>query len=208
MNQDRRDRLRDAAVAVLAEAGGRGLTHRAVDTAADVPLGTAKNYFPSRDALLRAVAERCLEQYRALADALAGAGPGPGDREALAALLAGLLRDVAGPGRARVLAYLELQAEAARRPWLAALLDPIGAADFAAHEHLLRAAGLPAGPAQARALTLAMHGALWHLLAGAPATLAAAGLDDLEGFARGVLSAVCPEPDGPEANVENVEEER
>ncbi|MGW0392730.1 TetR/AcrR family transcriptional regulator [Streptomyces sp. NPDC003042] len=193
MNRDRKDRLRDAAVAVLAEAGGRGLTHRAVDAEAAVPLGTAKNYFPSRDALLRAVAERCLEQYRALAADLAQAGPGPSDRAGLAALLAGLLRDVAGPGRPRVLAYLELQTEAARRPWLAALLDPIGASDFAAHRYLLAAAGLPAGPERARAVTLALHGAIPHLLAGAPGTLAAAGLDDLDGFARGVLAAVCPE---------------
>ncbi|MEV7521150.1 TetR/AcrR family transcriptional regulator [Streptomyces sp. NPDC091371] len=186
MNQDRRDRLRDAAVAVLAEAGGRGLTHRAVDAAADVPTGTAKNYYPTRDALLRAVAERCLEQYLALA-----AGPPPGDAEQLAALISGLLRNVAGPGRPRVLAYLELQTEATRRPWLAALLDPIGAADFAAHAHLLRAAGLPAGPETARALTLALHGAIPHLLAGAPDTLAASGLDDLDRFTRELLAAVC-----------------
>ncbi|MER5728771.1 TetR/AcrR family transcriptional regulator [Streptomyces sp. NPDC002138] len=192
MNQDRRDLLRDAAIDVLAEAGGRGLTHRGVDGVAGVPLGTAKNYFPTRDALLRAVAERCLERYRELADALAGAGPGPGDRAGVAALLAGLLRDVAGPGRPRVLAYLELQTEAARRPWLAGLLDPIAAADFAAHAHLLRAAGQAATPERARALTLALHGAVPHLLAGAPRTLAAAGLDDLDRFARGVLDAVCP----------------
>ncbi|MER5411597.1 TetR/AcrR family transcriptional regulator [Streptomyces virginiae] len=207
MNQDRRDRLRDAAIAVLAREGGRGLTHRAVDEAAAVPTGTAKNYFPTRDALLRAAAERCAERYHALAEALAepgpqdgagagaGAGPGagPADAAQLAALLAGLLRDTAGPGRTRVLAYLELQAEAARRPWLAALLDPVAAADFAAHAHLLRAAGLPAGPERARALTLALHGAIPHLLTGAPATLAAAGLDDLDRFTRELLATVCGE---------------
>ncbi|RST06576.1 TetR/AcrR family transcriptional regulator [Streptomyces sp. WAC07149] len=193
MNQDRRDRLRDAAIAVLAEAGGRGLTHRAVDAAAEVPLGTAKNYFPTRDALLRAVAERCLEQYRAVAAALAGAGPGPSDRAGLAALLAGLLRNVAGPGRPRMLAYLELQTEATRRPWLAALLDPIASGDFAAYRALLSGAGLPAGPERARALTLGLHGAIPHLLGGSPGTLAAAGLDDLDGFTRGLLAAVCPE---------------
>ncbi|MFE4258508.1 TetR/AcrR family transcriptional regulator [Streptomyces sp. NPDC056883] len=194
MNQDRRDRLRDAAIAVLSEAGGRGLTHRAVDAAAGVPLGTAKNYFPTREELLRAVAERCLEQYRELAAGLAGAGPGPGDRAGLAALLAGLLRDTAGAGRPRVVAYMELQAEATRRPWLAALLDPIAAADFAAFGQLLATAGLPAGPEETRALTLALHGAVLHLLTGAPATLAAAGLDDLDAFARGVLDRGCPGP--------------
>ncbi|MEV7727955.1 TetR/AcrR family transcriptional regulator [Streptomyces sp. NPDC087917] len=193
MNQDRRDRLGDAAVSVLAAAGARGLTHRAVDTAADVPPGTAKNYFPTRDALLRAVAERCLEQYRQRTASLAGAGPGPRDRDALATFLAALLRDVAGPGRARMLAYLELQTEAARRPWLAALLDPIGAGDFAAHGHLLAGTGLPADPDRVRALTLALHGALLHLLAGAPTTLAAAGLDDPDAFARNLLTSLCPE---------------
>ncbi|MFD7028686.1 TetR/AcrR family transcriptional regulator [Streptomyces sp. NPDC059917] len=190
MNQERRELLRDAAVDVLAEAGGRGLTHRAVDAVAGVPLGTAKNYFPTRDALLRAVAERCLERYRERADALAGAGPT--DRAGVAALLAGLLREVAGPGRPRVLAHLELLAEGARRPWLAALLDPIAAADFAAHAHLLRGLGAYGTAERARALTLVLHGALPYLLAGAPGTLAVAGLDDLDGFARGVLDAVCP----------------
>ncbi|MDD9376170.1 TetR/AcrR family transcriptional regulator [Streptomyces sp. ZAF1911] len=199
MNQDRRDRLRDAAIAVLSEAGGRGLTHRAVDAAAGVPLGTAKNYFPTREELLRAVAERCLEQYRELSARLAGTGPGPGDRAGLAALLAGLLRDTAGAGRPRVVAYMELQAEATRRPWLAALLDPIAAADFATFGQLLAAAGLPAGPEQTRALTLALHGAVLHLLTGAPATLAAAGLDDLDAFTRGVLDRGGPGPkeEGP-----------
>ncbi|MFG2229558.1 TetR/AcrR family transcriptional regulator [Streptomyces sp. NPDC048723] len=223
MNQDRRDRLRDAAIAVLAQEGGRGLTHRAVDAAAAVPTGTAKNYFPTRDALLRGAAERCAEQYRALAQTLAGdgqergpeaesgpgpetgpgsgpglgpgLGPAPADAAQLAALLAGLLRDTAGPGRTRVLAYLELQAAAARRPWLAALLDPVAAADFTAHAHLLRAAGLAAGPERARALTLALHGAVPHLLTGAPATLAATGLDDLDRFTRELLASVCEEED-------------
>ncbi|WP_405442447.1 TetR/AcrR family transcriptional regulator [Streptomyces avidinii] len=193
MNQDRRDRLRDAAIAVLAEAGGRGLTHRAVDAAAAVPTGTAKNYFPTRDALLRGAAERCAERYRAPAAALAGAAPGPADAAQLAALLAGLLRDAAGPGRPRVLACLELRAEAARRPWLAALLDPVAASDFTAYAQLLGAAGLPAGPERARTLTLALHGALPHLLTSAPATLAAAGLDDLDRFARDLLASVCAE---------------
>ncbi|MFF0742213.1 TetR/AcrR family transcriptional regulator [Streptomyces sp. NPDC004111] len=192
MNQERRDRLRDAAMAVLAEAGGRGLTHRAVDSGADVPPGTAKNYFPTRDALLRAVAERCLEQYRELAARSAG-GPPPADREALTAMLGALLADVAGPGRSRLLAYLELQAEAARRPWLSAVLDPIAAADFAGLEAAQLAAGLPVTRERAATVTLALHAAIPHLLADGPATLAAAGLDDPVRFARNLLAAVYPE---------------
>jgi DNA-binding transcriptional regulator YbjK len=44
----RRELLCDTAIAVLATEGGRGLTHRAVDRQAGVPLGTTKNYFPTR----------------------------------------------------------------------------------------------------------------------------------------------------------------
>ncbi|MEV4878908.1 TetR/AcrR family transcriptional regulator [Streptomyces cyaneofuscatus] len=191
MNPDRRDRLRDAAVAVLAEEGGRGLTHRAVDRAAEVPDGTTKNYFPTRDAVLRAVAERCLEQYLALTAQLAAA-PGPADREGLTALFRTLLENVAGPGRPRLLAYLELQAEAARRPWLSALLDPMASGDFAGFEAAQRSAGLPVTPQRAATVTLALHAAIPHLLGGGPGTLAAAGLDDLDRFVRGLLDAVYP----------------
>lgn len=191
MNPDRRDRLRDAAIAVLAEEGGRGLTHRAVDRAAEVPDGTTKNYFPTRDAVLRAVAERCLEQYLALTAQLA-AGPGPADREGLTALFRTLLENVAGPGRPRLLACLELQAEAARRPWLSALLDPMASGDFAGFEAAQRSAGLPVTPQRAATVTLALHAAIPHLLADGPDTLAAAGLDDLDRFVRGLLDAVYP----------------
>ncbi|MFI6585203.1 TetR/AcrR family transcriptional regulator [Embleya sp. NPDC050493] len=184
MNQDRRDRLRDAAIEVLAEHGGRGLTHRAVDAGAEVPLGTTKNYFPTRDALLRAGAERCLELYRELPV------PVPGDRESLVVMLRMLLENVAGPGRSRMLAYLELQSEATRKPWLATLLDDIAAADFADFDRAQRAAGLAVTRRRAAAVTLALHAAIPHLLTSGPKTLAASGLDDLDRFVRDLLDTV------------------
>ncbi|WP_326687848.1 MULTISPECIES: TetR family transcriptional regulator [unclassified Streptomyces] len=192
MNPDRRDRLRDAAVEVLAEAGGRGLTHRAVDAAAGVPPGTAKNYFPTRDALLHGVAQRCVEEYRATGERLAAAGPPPSERAGLEALLAALLANVAGPGRSRLLAYLELQAEAARRPWLSEVLDPIGASDFPVFEAAQRAAGLAVTPERAAVVTLALHAAIPHLLAKGPDTLRAAGLEDPARFVRTLLDVVYP----------------
>ncbi|WP_331768267.1 TetR/AcrR family transcriptional regulator [Embleya sp. NBC_00896] len=186
MNKERRDRLRDAAIEVLAESGGRGLTHRAVDAVAEVPPGTAKNYFPTRDTLLRAVAERCVEQYREVPR------EAPTDRESLEAMLRALLANVAGPGRPRLLAYLELQTEAARKPWLAEILDAIAAADFAGFEHAQRAAGLPVTAPRAATVTLALHAAIPHLLAGGPDTLAATELDDLDRFVRNLLDTVYP----------------
>ncbi|CAM5696803.1 Mycothiol-dependent maleylpyruvate isomerase metal-binding domain-containing protein OS=Streptomyces violarus OX=67380 GN=FHS41_000525 PE=4 SV=1 [Streptomyces violarus] len=52
MAPDRRTVLADAAIGVLAEAGIRGLTHRAVDRAADLPAGTTSAYYRTRQALL------------------------------------------------------------------------------------------------------------------------------------------------------------
>lgn len=201
MSSERRDRLRDAAIEVLAAGGGRGLTHRAVDGAAGVPAGTAKNYYPSREALLRGVAERCVEQYAALTAATAAGRDSPLDREGLVALFGALVANVAGPGRTRLLAYLELQVEAARRPWLAEILDPIALSDFLGFAQAQRAAGLPVTPQRSAVLTLALHASIPHLLAGGRATLAAAGLDDPETFARGLLDVIYPQPGTPTARV-------
>jgi AcrR family transcriptional regulator len=184
VNQERRDLLRDAAINVLAQSGSRRLTHRAVDAAADVPLGTTKNYFPTRDALLRASMERIIGLYEAIPRTT------PADRPGLTTLLRTLLEHAQGPGRVRVLALLELQREATRTPWLAAPLDAFAAADFAYFEHAQRGAGLPVTPQRAAAVTLALHAALPHLVAEGPTTQTAAGLDDLDSFVNGLLDTV------------------
>ncbi len=184
MNQERRDRLRDAAIEVLAEAGSRGLTHRAVDASAEVPQGTTKNYFPTRDALLRASLERIMELHAAIPR------PAPVDRAGVAALLRALLEHVVGAGCVRVRALLELQREAARTPWLAAPLDEFAVADFAYFEQAQRSAGLAVTAQRSAAVVLALHGALPHLVAAGPATRTAAGLDDLDEFVNGLLDVV------------------
>ncbi len=51
----------DAAIAVLAEQGARGLTHRAVDAEAGVPPGTTSNYARTREALLTLTLTRIAE---------------------------------------------------------------------------------------------------------------------------------------------------
>lgn len=50
----RRIEIADAALAVLAAEGSRGLTHRAVDEAAGLPSGSTSNHFRTRSALLEA----------------------------------------------------------------------------------------------------------------------------------------------------------
>lgn len=61
---DRRSRIADAAVSVIAEHGLRALTHRALDNALDLPPGSVSYYFRTRAALLTAVADRIAERSR------------------------------------------------------------------------------------------------------------------------------------------------
>ncbi|WP_214414679.1 TetR/AcrR family transcriptional regulator [Sphaerisporangium fuscum] len=189
-NRDRRDQLRDAAIEVLAHQGGRGLTHRAVDRQAGLPEGTAKNYFASRDALLQAAAERCVERYwadlkRAQASRIEG-------RDGLVALMRDLLARALTANRSRVLAYLELHAEAARRPSLQQTLAELTKADLELHLESQRAAGLPATQTAAATVTMCVNTALTYLLTQTPQTLKAYGLDDLDTFLRDLIDTAYP----------------
>lgn len=189
-NQGRRDLLRDAAIEVLAHQGARGLTHRAVDQQAALPEGTAKNYFASRDALLQAAAERCVERYWAdLARAQTAHIEG---RDQLVALLRELLDRAVTVHRSRVLAYIELQAEAARRPQVQQTVAEINRADLALHLEAHRAAGLPATPRRAAMVTMCINTALTYLLTQPPETVKSYGLDDLDAFLRDLLDAAYP----------------
>ncbi|WP_182899935.1 TetR/AcrR family transcriptional regulator [Microbispora sp. H10830] len=115
-NPARRRALTDAAIELLASSGVHGLTHRAVEKAADVPPGTASNYFRSREALLVAAAERIAELHHA---DTAQAVKQPAT---LVDLLTESLFTAATTLRTRYLAIFELQLEAARRPVIASAL--------------------------------------------------------------------------------------
>ncbi|NRQ34968.1 TetR family transcriptional regulator [Nonomuraea sp. NN258] len=189
-NRDRRDLLRDAAIEVLAEQGGRGLTHRAVDQRAGLPEGTAKNYFASRDALLQAAAERCVERY--WADLRHAQSISVDGRDGLVALLAELVERARTVNRSRVLAYVELHAEAARRPRVRETLAELTQADLALHLESQRAAGLPATRSAAAMVTMCVNTALTYLLTQSPETLKAYGLDDVPAFLRGLIDTAYP----------------
>ncbi|WP_328890163.1 TetR/AcrR family transcriptional regulator [Streptomyces sp. NBC_00316] len=73
----RSDLITDAALALLAERGMRGLTHRAVDERAGLPQGSTSNHARTRQALLEATVRRLAERE---AQVLApGELPMPGD---------------------------------------------------------------------------------------------------------------------------------
>ncbi|GAB3811127.1 TetR/AcrR family transcriptional regulator [Kribbella italica] len=140
-NPERRTALVDAAIEVLAAEGARGLTFRAVDTAAAVPNGTASNYFANRDDLLTQAGLRIHDRL----------GPNPADldqppsAEFLTALLQ-LLRHRLTADRTGYLALLELRLEATRRPALQQALTERVRANLEENRALHEAHGLPGDP--------------------------------------------------------------
>ncbi|WP_032796765.1 TetR/AcrR family transcriptional regulator, partial [Streptomyces sp. HCCB10043] len=60
---ERRTRIIDAALTVIAADGMAGLSHRTVAAEADVPLGSTTYHFASLDELLVAALRRCNENF-------------------------------------------------------------------------------------------------------------------------------------------------
>jgi DNA-binding transcriptional regulator YbjK len=165
-NLARRRALADGALRVLAASGMHGFSHRAVDTAADLPAGTAANYFGSRDALLAAAAERVLELHEEDMAAAHDLVTGPVDREGLIGLLAMSLEMSVKLHRERYLAIYELTLESTRRPALRRTFDALWAAavDFTCEQH--RALGLTTSRQDVETLITLFAGALFTLLTG------------------------------------------
>ena len=200
--------MADAAIAVLADHGGRGLTHRAVDQAAGLPPGTTSNYARTREALLTLALTRIAEL-----DATEGAaglygseisgsgvsgsgvsGGGTSERGisgsgvsgsgvsggGLAEGLAWMLhRMITDDGmRRRVRARFELALEANRRPELRAAYDEMGRRFRAEAARLLAASGSAEPERDAWTLIAWLEGTAFYALAGA-GTAAAPPLDVL-----------------------------
>ncbi|NUP50397.1 MAG: TetR family transcriptional regulator [Catenulispora sp.] len=165
-NLARRRALADGALRVLAASGVHGFSHRAVDAAADLPPGTAANYFASRDALLGAAAERVLELHEEDMAAAHDLIVGPLDREGLIGLLAMSLEMSVKLHRDRYLAVYELTLEATRRPALRQTFDAIrnAAVEFTCDQH--RALGLDTSRQDVETLITLFGGALFTLITG------------------------------------------
>ncbi|MFQ6330324.1 TetR/AcrR family transcriptional regulator [Nocardia sp. CWNU-33] len=61
---DRRALIVDGAIDVIATRGIRALTHRAIDTALDLPAGSASYYFRTKRALIEAITDRITSRSR------------------------------------------------------------------------------------------------------------------------------------------------
>ncbi|MEV5157847.1 TetR family transcriptional regulator [Streptomyces sp. NPDC053728] len=117
--------IADAALALLAERGMRGLTHRAVDERAGLPQGSTSNHARTREALLEAAVRRLAErEARVLTPGEWLTSGGPAD--AAEGLAHALHRYLTGSTELLVCRY-ELALEATRRPGLRAFYDSAGA---------------------------------------------------------------------------------
>ncbi|XHM63293.1 TetR/AcrR family transcriptional regulator [Streptomyces nigra] len=158
-NPERRAALVDAGVELLAREGARGLTFRAVDAEAGVPVGTASNYFTDREDLLRQIDARLHTRLAPDPEALAGLLARPKDRSLVTAFMHDLMGR-ATRDRTGYLALLEMRLEASRRPELRASFTKSVRGDLDEALGFHRSAGLPGGDEVVTVLYLAMLGLL------------------------------------------------
>lgn len=114
--EDRRTALLDAGIELVADVGLAGLTPEAVDLRARVGAGSTEKWFPTRQALVEGVTQRCIEREMEMARGPQGeveASPG-----GLASAFGAFALRALGEDRAVTLARYVLHAEAARTPSL------------------------------------------------------------------------------------------
>jgi AcrR family transcriptional regulator len=180
----------DAAIAVLADHGARGLTHRAVDQAAGLPPGTTSNYARTREALLTLILARIAELD--LAEGAAGVA-GSGLADAVARMVHQWIIE---PGRRqRFLARLELAFEATRRPELRAAYDEMGRGFRTEAARLLAAAGSAHPERDAWTLVAWVEGTAFYALAGAGGA-AVPSLAELRAQVTSLLASLCGDDAG------------
>ncbi|MEV2247196.1 TetR family transcriptional regulator [Streptomyces sp. NPDC049970] len=145
---ERRERIIEAAIRVVAARGIAGLSHRTVAAEADVPLGSTTYHFASLDELLVAALRRCNENFaRTVRESGYLSDPGV----PLADALTRLLEEWFAGGRGPMELEYELYLAALRRP----ALRPV-AAEWA--DGLAGLVARRTDPATARALVAMLDG--------------------------------------------------
>ncbi|MFK4070609.1 TetR/AcrR family transcriptional regulator [Streptomyces sp. NPDC029674] len=133
--------IADTALALLAERGMRGLTHRAVDEAAGLPQGSTSNHARTRLALLEAAVRRQAEREAEVLTPAELLGSTAGREDLAAGLALALHRYLTGNHRQLLVSRYELALEATRRPELRAYYDAAGAQFREPLESLFRTVG-------------------------------------------------------------------
>jgi DNA-binding transcriptional regulator YbjK len=191
-NPERRAALVDAGVEVLAREGARGLTFRAVDAEAGVPVGTASNYFAGRDDLLRQIDARVHARLAPDPRVLGELMRAPKDRALVAALMHDLMAR-AVQDRTGWLALLELRLEATRRPELRDSYTKSVREQLVYGMEFHREAGLPGGDETVVVLYLAMLGLILEQVT-LPGVLDGllSGTELPDGLVERIVAAVVP----------------
>lgn len=184
-NEERRRLLADAGLRVLAGEGSRGLTHRAVDEAAGVPIGTASNYFRSRDALISGLVERIGERLAPDAQDLERRAAQPPSRELFTEYLRDIVRRLS-EHREVTIALFELRLESLRRPELAEMFGAWRRAGFDGDVAFNTAAGLPGGRREIALFHYAIDGLMLDRL-GTPVDPATSTDEIVEALVDGLL---------------------
>jgi DNA-binding transcriptional regulator YbjK len=162
----RRHQLADAAIHVLANAGVRQLTHRAVDAQAGLAQGSTSNVFRTRAALIDGVLTRLIERERAVLDTLQYAAAGPALSQAqLADLAAAMVLDALGRGREHTLARRALFADAAQHQRVSEQLERASQYWWDLVSQLLHGLGVPDEHRRARWLLAYIDGTISDQLA-------------------------------------------
>jgi len=119
-DSSRRQRIVDAALAVIADVGVAATTHRRIATAAGVPLGSVTYYFTSLETLLtEAFLQLAADSSAAFRDRLERATDRASAREAVIDIIA---ESIWAETRTLLLSY-ELYAFAARHPPVSAVMQ-------------------------------------------------------------------------------------
>jgi DNA-binding transcriptional regulator YbjK len=127
MLTDRQTLIADAAIALLAQSGARGLTHRGVDAQAGLPAGSTSFYCRTRNELLALALRRhaALDQLDLDADARSLGNHAPTPDVFIDSLARRIEHWIAPDQRDRLVAKFELFLIASREPELAQVVSAL-----------------------------------------------------------------------------------
>jgi DNA-binding transcriptional regulator YbjK len=163
---ERRTLIADAALRLIGRVGARGLTHRAVDAEAGLPVGSTSYYCRSRPALLALALRRHAElDERAFAELDRVLREGSSSRQRIAARFAvGVSRWMKARTPAELAARFELFLAASREPTLQAVIVEARRRFLAPLSATLKAAGVRRAQGVASALIALIEGLLLERL--------------------------------------------
>ncbi|WP_433627346.1 TetR/AcrR family transcriptional regulator [Nocardia sp. CA-120079] len=187
---DRRAALVDAAIDVIATQGIRALTHRALDTALELPGGSASYYFRTKRALIEAIADRITTRSR---DDFAELAPPPSlEPDNIAKAIAGWLDRLLLDRRNHLIVRHALIIDLLGDPELHQRLTHSLFSTERARE-LFHTLGFPDPDGAAADFIAVVEGAVFDRFAGARAHLPAGTRDSIDQLAA-VLSRYLTQP--------------